>query len=756
MPKPILHKHKYIILIVMGVLTIFKTYSQSTSSHLYHNFINNNDSIDFSIIDQYVKGKDIILLGEIVHGEKEITLTKTQIVKYLIKKHNFKIIAFESSFYDFFPSDNGIDYEKSIFPVWTQTKSFKPMLQYLHDNPSIIVTGFDNQVSYNGLDNLFSNIENFTKDINEIDKSYLFKIIRHTTYTRNIPNNFDSLKFKRIITDFKENTPNKYIKHFYDNILSQILFFNKYGNISKAKWKAQYSNIRDKKMAENLLFLYHFHKKKKIICWGANTHFANDFSKINDSELLKYTPMGKFLKDSLKNKLLSIGFSAKNGTFLNSNFEIDTVPNIKNNTIEDIKFTNNVKAKIFELAQYKQTTTFSNLIEFTPLTGKFNKLFDLVIIIDSISNVVYEKSNNSDKIVIPKKHHFIIKDAVTNEPLPFCNINYLAHKNIGAMSNDKGMFFIKKIINDTISISFIGYKTKKLVFKDLNKPVKLEPNIFKIKEITISAKHKNAISIMKEVIDSLGKRMNNNGYKFLINTHNSKIINGDTIYNISALKDVYIRYDITKQKNNLLQESYNKIQQISYNKNTQQMSTKLRDSYLNFSTIRFNILHSNIALFKKNKLKKYNLKINKKESSEKEYVIDFSSKRQTYNYTNSWWNKFFTGKIFIDKQTFGINRIDYTNIKDTAIFNSLILNKNVKRYSESGYSTSLRFIEHNNYYYLVNGNRIIFNHYYNFISKRFIDETTYLNIKVIKKSIIENASPLKKTNKSIHKLQNKN
>lgn len=730
-----------IFFLVVSLLLSEISHSQDSINTLYHNFSYTNDSINFSLIDKYVQNKDVILLGEIVHGEKDVTILKTKIVKYLIEKHNFNVLAFESSFYDFAPSKTPLKYEKSIFPVWTETKAFQPMLRYLDNHKSIIVSGFDNQISFNGFQNLISLLKSHTTSLSKSDELFLLNTIEYATSNYDTPDNFNFFRFKSLIEKLKQKTNDLYLSQIYDNILSDISNKQKHGQLKKSEWKAKYSNIRDEQMAENLLFLYTFYNKPKIICWGANTHFGNKFSDLNNDELQGYNSMGSFIKKALGDKLLTIGFSAKRGTYLNSYLEEENVPSVEKNAVEDIKFENHIESKIFESINFDKVTSFSNLIEFTPLKGTFNKVFDLVIILDSISHINYSTFSKEQEVnLLKEEKFFFITDVKTNDSLPFCNISYLNH-NIGTTSDYGGRFSIPQFA-DTIVISSIGYKTKKIAYLDLKTVTNLETDIYTVDEVMVKEKRNNVISIMEAVIDSLNYRLNTSGYQYVAKINQVSIANQDTFVNTSALKDVYVKYNPTEKKDNQIQESYNKTLFYYLRNNNWAIYNPL---------IRSNILMSDINLFNKRRLNGYRFKINSEESTSTIYVINFSTDKSKRSYTGDYWNKYFYGKIFIDKVNYAIKKLDYTTIRDTAKFNSLVLNRKYKyrRYIRSGLSTSLHFYASKQYYYLKKAKRIMFSEYQSLISKEFISESIYHDME-LESDIIENALPLKKIKDNIN------
>ena len=90
----------------------------------------------------------------------------------------------------------------------------------------------------------------------------------------------------------------------------------------------------------------------------------------------------------------------------------------------------------------------------------------------------------------------IIKDAETDEPIPYVNIG-IVKKDKGTVSTDEGKFEFEipsNLMNDTIKLSSIGYQPKSMLAKDFvailktNPIIKLLPEITELDEVVVSNK----------------------------------------------------------------------------------------------------------------------------------------------------------------------------------------------------------------------------------------------------------------------------
>ena len=93
-----------------------------------------------------------------------------------------------------------------------------------------------------------------------------------------------------------------------------------------------------------------------------------------------------------------------------------------------------------------------------------------------------------------------IYDSVTKQPLESCNVFDDLSKN-GTITDQAGKFTIYSTIESTLSISFIGYKSKKILVKNKNiERIYLDLQSINIPEIRIKLREDPAVLLMKEAI----------------------------------------------------------------------------------------------------------------------------------------------------------------------------------------------------------------------------------------------------------------
>ena len=99
-----------------------------------------------------------------------------------------------------------------------------------------------------------------------------------------------------------------------------------------------------------------------------------------------------------------------------------------------------------------------------------------------------------------------VLDSQSKDPLPYANI-YVLHTTNGVISNEIGNFSLNIAglkESDTICFQYIGYKTKKVFFKQLqdSSTIFLEEELFNLSETLIFGSIPNVKKIVKKVVEN--------------------------------------------------------------------------------------------------------------------------------------------------------------------------------------------------------------------------------------------------------------
>lgn len=318
---------KYYLNIIILFLYILPTHAQSEFLVVKKN----KDSLELSVLDQYISNKQIISLGEQTHLDGATFDIKVEIIKYLHQQHNFNVIAFESNFYELNKANDFLDkgkaniLRKSLFGVWNK-KAIQDLENYILEtkktNNPLNITGFDHQFSGSiAKEFLLKDLDNF------ISENNLNEILDGTDWTK-----FNKIIAKQIRISNKGKKLNKYEREFVNDILDRIISYLEKKdtlNPSQQKWFLTCKNIkidifhrlrrrgyRDENMAKNLIDLKEkFYSNEKIITWNATSHFIFNPHYINNNYYKSNIPMGAIVKEKYGDDLYTIAFTSAIGKY---------------------------------------------------------------------------------------------------------------------------------------------------------------------------------------------------------------------------------------------------------------------------------------------------------------------------------------------------------------------------------------------------------------------------------------------------------
>lgn len=302
------------------------------------------DFHDFSCMDEYVKNKKIVLLGESSHGVGEFYTAKINMIKYLHEKHGFNVVVLESGLLE------GVFCKKFLKDMSPKEQIQNSLLDIFHNEEmiplfnepwasDIHIAGMDIQPTYSLisiklLSWIKTNIdEELYTSLNDAEQVF-FEIDEEIRGQTKI-----SKKLKQIIGEclylYQDclDIINRKIKENVDTKVKKILMLTKHGMENRLKWLQINlkcfitSGIqRGTYMFNNLKWLIEeYYQGEKIIVWAHNFHIRK--SKTITSKLFGITNVGQLLAGHYGEQIYSIGFYAGEGEFsslLRVSFPIDT------------------------------------------------------------------------------------------------------------------------------------------------------------------------------------------------------------------------------------------------------------------------------------------------------------------------------------------------------------------------------------------------------------------------------------------------
>ena len=366
----------------------------------------NPEITDFSFLKEELKDVQVVMLGENTHFDGNVFEMKTKIVQYLHQEMGFNTIAFESGIYDVWRAQKSINegqnvaeaLSNSLFSIWAKRNEFQSFIEFCDQNKkNLNLFGFDYQITgKNGTVNLSKDFFNYSKRINyklklkQEDFELLLESITNSGMFDEEDISYE--QFKTELTSFKakiSQQKDSEEKFYWNQIVKSLLELG-HDAISKEEILStfnttSYDNIRDKQMADNLLAYLKQNPEAKIICWGANAHFANNMNSINEPILKEFVPMGSYIKKELNDKVYSLAaITATDSIFLQNKWH--STP-IQSNSFENfLKKQQNphifISSNQSEMHQIVQNRFFSPI---TFVNAKLNELHDGYLFFDKVN-----------------------------------------------------------------------------------------------------------------------------------------------------------------------------------------------------------------------------------------------------------------------------------------------------------------------------------------------------------------------------------
>lgn len=299
----------------------------------------NEDYADLAPLRQSLQQVTIIGLGEPIHHDGSAFKAKTRLVKFLHQELGFSVLAFESGFYDCYKAWQEIQAgklsidaaRKSLYPFWISTETqelFTYIDQQKNTDKPLILAGIDCKFSGSYSD------ESLLPDLKRYLQMSNSGMVQDTAGWRAFST---SLKRAIHLSDyFTKPSPadtlvlNTALKGILAELKAQVapptarlpehLFWQQFcrstlAEVAKKFLKAA-EQVRDRQMAENLIFLQHeLYRGQKIIVWSASSHLTYNGANIEREFYHQNPRLGDYLKQAYGAHYYHLGFTGYRGEF---------------------------------------------------------------------------------------------------------------------------------------------------------------------------------------------------------------------------------------------------------------------------------------------------------------------------------------------------------------------------------------------------------------------------------------------------------
>ncbi len=278
---------------------------------------------DLIFLDNWLKNKKVIGLGEVTHGSKEIFEFKTRIVQYLAIKKNAKAIVIEANMSDCFGINTYIttgignpnELIKNLKIATINYKEYVDLIELLKNinlkrksNDKIEFWGYDVQAPQSASRMAYSYFEKSGLTVKDSLKNQLnsFQETGNSIFTIN-PKNVKS--YQKIIDEFYtifQTQKSNLIKssNEQDYLFNERLIYSIKQSfmLFTAKSEMDAFFMRDKLGFENIKWIVQNKQKFPVIYWAHNAHVLK-------KELFyeNFTTTGNCLADEFKSEYVAIG-----------------------------------------------------------------------------------------------------------------------------------------------------------------------------------------------------------------------------------------------------------------------------------------------------------------------------------------------------------------------------------------------------------------------------------------------------------------
>lgn len=375
---------------------------------------------DLQCLTQYLENRTLVQLGESSHSTKQFSEIKIRLIKFMHEQMGFDVIAFESSFFECFYTNENIQnlteteaIKSSLFSIWgdPMIELFSYIKETRNTAHPLILAGIDCPPSSpnftilkrpNLLFELISKVDlPYATHIRSFDSSTIIGL-SYGSFTYLTENrDFIKSEYRKLVLFINNNldslnqyyTSNPMFPEILEkSVLSSIAFVDQLGYIYNDNHYRS-NESRDSAMAENVYFLKEkLYPHKKIIIWAHNYHVANDYYQHAFDPDIK--TMGIYLKEKYKDDLYTIGLYVLKGKTKDDNWSVINIPlPVSSNSLEAILYYCEKKYLYVDLRH--QNYSEGNKWMFTPILTKVTGLYnESMIIKDNYDGIVFVDSSS--------------------------------------------------------------------------------------------------------------------------------------------------------------------------------------------------------------------------------------------------------------------------------------------------------------------------------------------------------------------------
>ena len=683
----------------------------------------------------------VVFLGEPTHGEGNVLAAKARLVAFLQQRMGFTTLAMESGFFGLHKAQRQIaigksvakNLQSSIFPVWMRTQEFQAVVPLVGPD-GLRVMGFDPQLSGDYSSDLADDLDDFLeeeKGSKAIDYDLLGDLVEYMATHFAFPPTHQPAELTAELAKAEPllrraaaapTAARRAEAVFWQQCLRSLgalardYVAHDPSAKAEADWVAADSNPRDAQMAENLLWYLRQHPAEKVICWGAQPHFANRIEVLGNEELRAYQPMGQAVKKALgASQVYILGTLAGGGTHGLPGTAGLAVPAPVVGTLEANLLSLTTPYAFVSLrhdAPGLQLTTYA--FDYQPLAGPWSEVVDGFLFLRSVEpphltpiasaaastdtaellsatrlapgsrSPAFGRSSATVRRLVSmpdvsgvRTVQGVVLDQRNRAAVPYAAVQ-LPGQAKGTVADANGRFALPLSGPTPLQVSSLGYNlaTVQSPLGNEELTVLLTPAAYALDEVRVTSKPLDPVEILKNVIKNLPTNYEQQDYAAEVYTH-QRLSNFDTLrledetvgqLRVPAGYRHFTRGFLGREEGVGLEIMQ---RHVLAKRGGPVASTALYGGVQGTDVGAADPVRTS-PLFGAGNLRRFGLKLDsvRQQGAETLYVLSFAAKRADHRSTGTYLMSVYQGRLLVRKSDYAVLRYEALWQVDTAAFNT--------------------------------------------------------------------------------------